>query len=118
MYCSIVLDKKAPSGEESESYDEFAEAGDDIARLAAGKSIRRRKKKKKKEEEEESRTPVFEDTIVSEELVPLMDQSIARTDGKALLNARVIFVIGKSTERITPLNRVGLACEWRRSVLK
>lgn len=101
----IVSGKKAQSGEESETYDEFAEAGDDISRLAAGKSVRRRKKKKRKEEEEEGPPPINEEPIVAEELIPLMDQSIARTDGKALLNARVIFVIGECAEVLFSFDR-------------
>lgn len=87
--------KKAESGDDSE-YDELAEAMDDLSRVVDGKPIRlRRKKKKRKEEEDEySRNPVFEQPIVAEEFIPLMDDSIAKTDGKGLLNVRVIFVIG------------------------
>ncbi|PFX19436.1 Adenylate kinase isoenzyme 5 [Stylophora pistillata] len=87
--------KKAESGDDSE-YDDLAEAVDDLSRVVDGKPIRlRRKKKKKKEEEDEySRNPVFEQPIVAEDFIPLMDDSIAKTDGKGLLNVRVIFVIG------------------------
>ena len=52
-------------------------------------------KKRKEEEDEYSRNPVFEQPIVAEEFIPLMDDSIAKTDGKGLLNVRVIFVIGE-----------------------
>ncbi|KAJ7339397.1 hypothetical protein OS493_005792 [Desmophyllum pertusum] len=86
--------KKAESGEDSE-YDELAEGVDDLTRIAEGKPIKlRRRKKKKKDEDEEPRTPIYEPQIISEEFVPLMDDSIAKTDGKGLLNVRVIFVIG------------------------
>ena len=70
---------------------------DDLSRVVDGKPIRlRRKKKKRKEEEDEyPRNPVFEQPIVAEEFIPLMDDSIAKTDGKGLLNVRVIFVIGE-----------------------
>ena len=94
-YILFSSGKKAQSGDESETYDEFVEAGEELLRLAQGKSIRRRKKKKRKDDDEE-RAPINEEPIVAEELIPLMDQTIARTDGKALLNARVIFVIGES----------------------
>lgn len=61
-----------------------------------GKPIKlRRRKKKKKEEDEEPRTPIYEQPIVAEEFVPVMDDSIAKTEGKGLLNVRVIFVIGE-----------------------
>ena len=65
--------------------------------MVEGKPIKLRRKKKKKqpEAEEESRSPVFEQPIVAEEFIPLMDDSIAKTDGKGLLNVRVIFVIGE-----------------------
>lgn len=93
---NIFVVKKAESGDDSE-YDELAEAVDDLSRVVDGKPIRlRRKKKKRKEEEDEySRNPVFEQPIVAEEFIPLMDDSIAKTDGKGLLNVRVIFVIGE-----------------------
>ena len=55
----------------------------------------RRRKKKKQQDEEKPRSLVFEQPIVAEEFVPLMDDSIAKTDGKGLLNVRVIFVIGR-----------------------
>lgn len=88
--------KKAESGEESE-YDELAEGVDDLSRVVEGKPIklRRRKKKKKEDEDEEPKTPIYEQPIVAEEFVPLLDDSIAKTDGKGLLNVRVIFVIGE-----------------------
>ena len=67
--------------------------------MVEGKPIKlRRKKKKKQPEAEESRSPVFEQPIVAEEFIPLMDDSIAKTDGKGLLNVRVIFVIGELNE--------------------
>ena len=91
----LPVGKKAESGEDSE-YDELAEGVDDLTRIAEGKPIKlRRRKKKKKDEDEEPRTPIYEPQIISEEFVPLMDDSIAKTDGKGLLNVRVIFVIGK-----------------------
>ena len=96
---SVHAGKKQESGEESE-YDELAEAVDDLSRIVEGKPIklRRRKKKKKEEEHEEEKyrgPPVYEEPIVAEELVPLMDETIAKTGGKGLLNVRVIFVLGK-----------------------
>ena len=57
--------------------------------------LRRRKKKKQQQEEEEPGSLVFEQPIVAEEFVPLMDDTIAKTDGKGLLNVRVVFVIGE-----------------------
>ena len=64
--------------------------------MVEGKSIKlRRRKKKKEEEDEEPRTPIYEVPIVAEEFVPLVDDSIAKTEGKGLLNVRVIFVIGE-----------------------
>ena len=57
--------------------------------------LRRRKKEKKEDEDKEPKNPVYEEPIVAEEFVPLLDDSIAKTDGKGLLNVRVIFVIGK-----------------------
>lgn len=93
-YC--LLGKKAESGEDSE-YDELAEGVDDLSRVLEGKPIklRRKKKKKKEDEDEEPKTPIHEEPIVAEEFVPLLDDSIAKTDGKGLLNVRVIFVIGE-----------------------
>jgi len=82
--------------ESDSEYDELAEAVDDLSRIVDGKPIKlRRRKKKKQEEEEEPRSLVNEQPIVAEEFVPLMDDTIAKTDGKGLLNVRVIFVIGK-----------------------
>lgn len=68
-----------------------------MSRVVEGKPIklRRRKKKKKEDEDEEPKTPIYEQPIVAEEFVPLLDDSIAKTDGKGLLNVRVIFVIGE-----------------------
>ncbi|XP_048587761.1 adenylate kinase isoenzyme 5 isoform X3 [Nematostella vectensis] len=88
--------KKGSKGEESSGYeDDLADAVDDLGRVVDGKPVRRRmKKKKKKKNEEEARTPVYEETIVSNEFIPLCDDEIAKTKGKGLLNARVIFVIG------------------------
>ena len=61
-----------------------------------GKPIKlRRRRKKKQEEDEKPRTPIYEQPIVAEEFVPLMDDTIAKTDGKGLLNVRVVFVIGE-----------------------
>ena len=81
------------------SSDEFAEAVEDLENVVTGKPIRRRKKKKKKVEEDANtytnRFPAEEDLILAQEFVPLGDQGLARTDRKGLLNARVIFVIGK-----------------------
>ena len=79
---------------DSES-DDLAEAVDDLSRVVEGKPIKlRRKKKKQPQPEEKPRSPVFEQPIVAEEFIPLMDDTIAKTDGKGLLNVRVIFVIG------------------------
>lgn len=88
--------KKGKNSESDSECDDLAEAVDDLSRVVEGKPIKLRRKKKKKqpEAEEESRSPVFEQPIVAEEFIPLMDDSIAKTDGKGLLNVRVIFVIG------------------------
>lgn len=87
--------RKVKKGESDSEYDELAEAVDDLSRVVDGKPIKlRRKKKKKQQDEEEPRSLVYEQPIVAEEFVPLMDDSIAKTDGKGLLNVRVIFVIG------------------------
>ena len=94
VYLDLV-GKKAESGEDSE-YDELAEGVDDLSRVVDGKPIKlRRRKKKKKDEDEQPRTPIYEQPIVAEEFVPLMDDTIAKTEGKGLLNVRVIFVIGE-----------------------
>ena len=65
--------------------------------MVEGKPIKLRRRKKKKTEDEneneEPKTPVYEEPIVAEEFVPLLDDTIAKTDGKGLLNVRVIFVI-------------------------
>ena len=69
-----------------------------MSRVVEGKPIklRRRKKKNKEDENEEPKTPaVYEEPIVAEEFIPLQDDTIAKTDGKGLLNVRVIFVIGE-----------------------
>ena len=68
-----------------------------MSRVVEGKPIkvRRRKKKKKEDENEEPKTRVYEELIVAEEFIPLQDDTIAKTDGKGLLNVRVIFVIGE-----------------------
>ena len=47
------------------------------------------------QEEETKKTPVEEPAITAEELVPLGDLKTALPTHKSLLNARVIFVIGK-----------------------
>jgi len=87
--------KKVKKVESDSEYDELTEAVDDLSRIVDGKPIKlRRRKKKKQEEEEEPRSLVNEQPIVAEEFVPLMDDTIAKTDGKGLLNVRVIFVIG------------------------
>lgn len=92
--------EKAESGEDSE-YDELAEGVDDLSRVLEGKPIKLKRRKKKKTEDEneneneEPKTPVYEQPIVAEEFVPLQDDTIAKTDGKGLLNVRVIFVIGE-----------------------
>lgn len=87
--------KKVKKGESDSEYDELAEGVNDLSRIIEGKSIKlRRKKKKKQDEEEQPRTPVDEHPIVAEEFVPLLDDTIAKTDGKGLLNVRVVFVIG------------------------
>jgi len=66
-----------------------------LDRLIAGKSFKKRRyKKKAKKQEEPPKTPVMEEDIIAEEFIPLGDNEIAKT-GKGLLNARVIFVIGK-----------------------
>lgn len=93
LFKHYLLVKKTESDSE---YDELAEAVDDLSRVVDGKPIKlRRRKKKKKEEDEEPKTPIYEQPIVAEEFVPLMDDTIAKTDGKGLLNVRVIFVIGE-----------------------
>ena len=93
--CCLPGDK-AESGEDSE-YDELTEGVDDLSRVVEGKPIklRRKKKKKKEDENEEPKTPVYEVPIVAEDFIPLQDDTIAKTDGKGLLNVRVIFVIGE-----------------------
>ena len=90
LFISNIV-KKAESDSE---YDELAEGVEDLSRIIEGKPIKLRRKKKKKQEEEQTRTPIYEQPIVAEEFVPLMDDTIAKTDGKGLLNVRVIFVIG------------------------
>lgn len=91
LFISNIV-KKTESDSE---YDELAEGVEDLSRIIEGKPIKlRRKKKKKQEEEEQPRTPIYEQPIVAEEFVPLMDDTIAKTAGKGLLNVRVIFVIG------------------------
>ena len=94
LLVSIVTVKK---GESDSEYDELAEAVDDLSRIVDGKPIklRRRRKKKQQEKEEDPGSLVFEQPIVAEEFVPLMDDIIAKTDGKGLLNVRVVFVIGE-----------------------
>ena len=95
---SCLPGEKADSGEDSE-YDELAEGVDDLSRVVEGKPIKLRRRKKKKTEDEneneEPKTPVYEEPIIAEEFVPLLDDTIAKTDGKGLLNVRVIFVIGE-----------------------
>lgn len=86
--------KKVKKAESDSEYDELAEGVEDLSRIIEGKPIKLRRKKKKKQEEEQPRTPIYEQPIVAEEFVPLMDDTIAKTDGKGLLNVRVIFVIG------------------------
>lgn len=90
LFISNIV-KKAESDSE---YDELTEGVEDLSRIIEGKPIKLRRKKKKKQEEEQTRTPIYEQPIVAEEFVPLMDDTIAKTDGKGLLNVRVIFVIG------------------------
>lgn len=70
---------------------------EDLETVVSGKPITRHKKKKKKVDDNlySNCFPANEEPIIAEEFVPLGDQSLAKTGGKGLLNARVIFVIGE-----------------------
>ena len=96
FYSLLFNSDTVKKGESDSEYDELAEGVNDLSRIIEGKPIKlRRKKKKKQDEEEQPRTPVDEHPIVAEEFVPLLDDTIAKTDGKGLLNVRVVFVIGE-----------------------